>query len=165
MPVNLSELVRGMEDLMRHSVGEKFKSKPILPPTSGRSCDLNQMENVLLNLAINARDAMPAGGTLTIVTAKKHVGTDEIAAGDYVMLRVADTGSGMPEDVRVRAIEPFFTTKPPGRGTGLGLSSIFGYIKQSGGFLDIESELGKGTIVTILLPFYGGPEIPGKDKR
>src|SRR5580692_6872360 len=106
------------------------------------------MENVLLNLAINARDATPAGGTLTIVTAKKHVGTDEIAAGDYVMLRVADTGSGMPEDVRVRAIEPFFTTKPPGRGTGLGLSSIFGYIKQSGGFLDIESELGKGTIVT-----------------
>ncbi|HEY5238905.1 MAG TPA: ATP-binding protein [Rhizomicrobium sp.] len=165
VPVNLTVLVRGMEDLLRQSLGQQIRIETDLAADTWTICDPNQMENVLLNLAINARDATPTGGTLTIVTAKRHVETDEITAGDYVMLRVADTGSGMPEDVRVRAIEPFFTTKPPGRGTGLGLSSIFGYIKQSGGFLDIESELGKGTIVTILLPFYGGPEIPGKDKR
>ena len=150
---------------MRQSLGKQIQIKTDLAQDTWTICDPNQMESVLLNLAINARDAMPTGGTLTISVQRVRAATSEIPAGDYVMLSVTDTGTGMPEEVRVRAIEPFFTTKPPGKGTGLGLSSIFGYVKQSGGFLDIESSPGAGTTVNILLPSYSGKDIPEGNEK
>jgi signal transduction histidine kinase len=117
------------------------------------------MENVILNLAINARDAMPGGGTLKIETVDVNLaGTpagiegETFVPGDYVALSLSDSGEGMPEEVRRRAVDPFFTTKPLGKGTGLGLSMTFGYVRQSGGYLLIESAPGAGTTITILMP-------------
>jgi len=123
-------------------------------------CDASQLESALLNLAINARDAMPDGGTLTISTADRllHeadlVDQDETKPGGYVEIAVTDTGTGMTQDVLARAFEPFFTTKPTGRGTGLGLSQVFGFVRQSGGFVTLESEPGRGTTVRIYLPRF-----------
>ena len=120
--------------------------------------DPSQIVDVLLNLAINARDAMPHGGRLTIATANVTLDAvfctrnAEATPGEYVMLSVADTGTGMAPEVLARAFEPFFTTKPPGRGSGLGLSTIYGFARQSGGYLDIESALGAGTTVRLYLP-------------
>jgi CheY-like chemotaxis protein len=111
--------------------------------------DANQLELALLNLAVNARDAMPTGGTLTIIV---RLVEDAESALQQVELSVADTGSGMTEDVRARAIEPFFTTKPTGVGTGLGLSQVYGVVRESGGTLVIDSEPGRGTTVRLLLP-------------
>jgi len=167
MPVNLSLLVKGMHDLLRQSVGSQVDIRTSLYPDAWTICDPNQMENVLLNLAINARDAMPEGGTLIVTTRLTRFEKDmaDVPGGDYVVLSVSDTGTGMPEDVREKAIEPFFTTKPPGQGTGLGLSSIFGYVKQSKGHLKIDSAPGEGTTVTILLPGYQGRDIPGKNEQ
>jgi signal transduction histidine kinase len=113
------------------------------------------MENAILNLVINARDAMPEGGQVTISTADVRVDAGESRGQkvlDQVRLRVADTGTGMTEEVRGRAMDPFFTTKPVGKGTGLGLSTILGYVLQSNGRLSIDSEVGVGTSVDILLP-------------
>jgi len=117
------------------------------------------MEKVILNLAINARDAMPGGGRLVIETgdaslkqAPLEVEEQNFLPGDYARLTVIDTGSGMSEDVRRRAVDPFFTTKPQGNGTGLGLSMTFGFVRQSGGYLLIESAPDKGTAITILMP-------------
>ena len=156
-PVRLSELVGGMNELLRHSVGEGVKIDTILSARWWTLCDVNQMENVILNLAINARDAMPDGGTLTIETLdvslkKAPPDVSEFVAGDYVALIVRDTGEGMNPDVRQRALDPFFTTKPQGKGTGLGLSMTFGYVRQSNGYLVIESEPGAGTTITIYMP-------------
>jgi signal transduction histidine kinase len=156
-PVRLSELVAGMSDLIRHSVGEKVEIETVLSARWWARCDVNQMENVILNLAINARDAMPNGGKLIIATrdlALKASPPDagDFVPGDYVALTVRDTGEGMPEDVRLRAVDPFFTTKPLGKGTGLGLSMTFGYVRQSNGYLSIESEQGKGTEIAIFMP-------------
>ena len=111
------------------------------------------MENVILNLAINARDAMPKGGVLTIETADRSLttvpmGVADFVPGDYVALSVRDTGEGMSEEVRERAVDPFFTTKPLGKGTGLGLSMTFGYVRQSSGYLVIESQPDQGTSIT-----------------
>lgn len=124
-------------------------------------CDQNQMENVILNLVINARDAMSGGGTVFIETRNAVLGGEgfEGTPGEYVELSIRDTGSGMSEEVRQKAIEPFFTTKPQGRGTGLGLSMAFGFVKQSNGYFDIESEMGKGTAIRIALPRHREPEI------
>ncbi|HEX2758962.1 MAG TPA: CHASE sensor domain-containing protein, partial [Rhizomicrobium sp.] len=135
-PVRLSELVRGMDELLRHSVGEGIKIETVLAANWWTLCDINQMENVILNLAINARDAMPKGGTLTIETRDVSLKTappdvSEFVPGDYVALLVRDTGEGMSPEVRQRALDPFFTTKPQGKGTGLGLSMTFGYVRQS----------------------------------
>ncbi len=116
--------------------------------------DPSQLNNVILNLAINARDAMADGGTLTIRAANVPKGSprlSDLANSDYVMIEIADTGCGMPEAVRKRAFEPFFTTKPTGQGTGLGLSMAYGFIKQSGGEIVIDSETGRGTSVKIFL--------------
>ncbi len=156
-PVNLSALVEEMSPLVRHSTGELVKLELKLDSDWWIVCDSNQMENVILNLVINARDAMPEGGSLTISTDNFTLtgplpGLQEAPAGDYVRLVVADTGTGMPEDVRAQAIDPFFTTKPLGKGTGLGLSMTFGYVRQSGGFLAIDSEVDRGTAVVILMP-------------
>ncbi len=158
-PVNISELVSGMNELIRHSVGEKITAATRLDAKWWTLCDANQMENVILNLAINARDAMPDGGRLIISTrdvtdARPPIESEDFTPGDYVELSVRDSGVGMQEEVRRRAIDPFFTTKPLGQGTGLGLSMTFGYVRQSGGYLTIESAPGLGTAIIILMPRY-----------
>ena len=153
--VNLNALLADMTDLLRHSIGERIEIEIRCEATWNVWCDANQMETVIINLALNARDAMPDGGTLTISTADRIVSpAQEVSAGEYVELRVADNGVGMSEDVRQRAVDPFFTTKPQGRGTGLGLSMVFGYVRQSNGSMRIDSEPGMGTVITILMPHY-----------
>ena len=126
-------------------------------------CDIGQMENMILNLAINARDAMPERRPkltietrdITLTAPPPDMESQNFAPGDYVSLAMADTGTGMPQDVRQRAVDPFFTTKPLGKGTGLGLSMAFGFVQQSGGHLLIDSAPAKGTTITILLPSAG----------
>ncbi len=161
--VDATALVASMEELLRRTIGESivFRSveTPGLWPTL---CDPHQLENALLNLAINARDAMPDGGQLTVETAnavldQAYVAREPgVSAGPYVMLSVSDTGTGMPADVMARAFDPFFTTKPIGQGTGLGLSMIYGFVKQSDGHIKIYSEPGRGTTIKIFLPRSDG---------
>jgi signal transduction histidine kinase len=157
-PTNVNRLVAGMEELIRRTMGPAVHMEVIgaggLWPAL---VDPNQLENALLNLCINARDAMPDGGRLTIETANKWL--DERAAkerelppGQYVSLCVTDTGTGMSPDVIAHAFEPFYTTKPLGQGTGLGLSMIYGFARQSGGQIRVYSELGKGTTMCLYLP-------------
>ncbi|MCW2245959.1 signal transduction histidine kinase [Azospirillum fermentarium] len=151
--VDLNGLVTGMADLLRRSVGGAVRVDLWLD--HGLPCvwgDANQIESALLNLAINARDAMPDGGVLTIATAAAPPAEEDGDCGPGVMLSVSDTGMGMNPDVLARAVEPFFTTKPIGQGTGLGLSQIYGFVHQSGGRLHIGSTEGMGTTVTITLP-------------
>jgi signal transduction histidine kinase len=157
LSVNLSELVAGMSELIRHSAGERVATTTHLEAQWWTLCDANQMENVILNLAINARDAMPEGGRLLIETrdvtdASAPSDAEGFMPGDYVELVVRDSGQGMSDEVRRRAIDPFFTTKPLGQGTGLGLSMTFGYVRQSGGTLSIESAPGVGPRIVILMP-------------
>jgi len=152
-----NQLIAGLEELLRRTLGPEIDLELRLAE-GARSivCDPSQLESALLNLSINARDAMPEGGALTISTTKKTFRTDELEPGldpgDYVEIEVKDTGTGMSEDVLSHAFEPFFTTKRFGRGTGLGLSQVYGFIKQSGGFVRIESASGEGTSVRIYLP-------------
>ena len=150
-------LVRGMEDLLHRTVGEQVsietRSAPDVWPAW---CDANQLEIALLNLAVNARDAMPSGGRITIAASNAHLSDDEVPhgvkPGDYVLLSVSDTGTGMPPDVIARAFDPFFTTKPIGQGTGLGLSQVYGFVSQSHGLVRIESVPGRGSTVRLYLP-------------
>jgi len=156
-PVDLSALIAGMDDLLRHSVGEKVAIHPQLKARWKTLCDVNQMENVVLNLAINARDAMPDGGTLAVETSDTVVNQppmeiEDFQPGAYVCLLMRDTGHGMTEEVRSRALDPFFTTKAQGKGTGLGLSTSFGFVRQSGGYLGIDSVPDKGTTIAIYMP-------------
>ncbi len=157
--LDLGGLVRGMDDLLRRSLGEDVRVEAIIAGGLWNTfIDPNQMENVLLNLAINARDAMAGSGTLTLMADNVVLGEEyvrlhpEVAPGAYVMLSVTDTGSGMSPEVMERAFEPFFTTKPEGRGTGLGLSMVYGFVKQSGGHVELRSELGHGTTFKLYLP-------------
>jgi signal transduction histidine kinase len=154
--LNLDVLIRSIQPLLKHSVGARARFEYKLDSHWPVLCDSNQMENAILNLVINARDAMPAGGQITISTVDLSIDADhprdELPPGDYVHLRVTDTGTGMSEEVRRKAFDPFFTTKPVGKGTGLGLSSILGYIVQSDGVASIDSEIGRGTTINILLP-------------
>jgi PAS domain S-box-containing protein len=162
-PVEVNPLLASMEELLRRSLGERVILQLV---TAGglwlTKCDPNQLENAVLNLAINARDAMPDGGTLTIETSNSHLDGvyaavhQDVEQGQYVCISVADTGTGMSAATIAKAFEPFFTTKPLGRGTGLGLSMIYGFAKQSGGHAKINSELGKGTTVKLYLPRYRG---------
>ena len=153
-----NQLIAGMADLLRGAVGQEIALKTVLAPDCGSTlCDSNQLESAILNLCINARDAMPHGGQITIETT--HAMLDEHAAqvrdvqpGPFVVIRVGDTGVGMPPGVLERAFEPFFTTKPIGQGTGLGLAMIYGFTKQSGGHADLESQAGAGTEVLLYLP-------------
>ena len=154
--VSISDLAAGMSEMVRHSVGERIRIEWRLNAQWKVVCDANQMESVILNLAINARDAMPEGGTLTIETRDVHLSKAacvgaEVAPGDHVELRISDTGTGMSDEVRKRALDPFFTTKPLGRGTGLGLSMAFGFIRQSNGTLHIDTAPGRGTTIVVLL--------------
>jgi PAS domain S-box-containing protein len=157
--INLNEQITGMVELLRRSIGEDIALTTNLAPQlwSARA-DASEIENAVLNLAINARDAMPSGGSLIIETADCSIEQGEIggerplAPGDYVRVSVSDTGTGMTPDVMERAFEPFFTTKPPGKGTGLGLSTIYGFVQQSGGTVTVRSQPGDGTTVSIYLP-------------
>jgi signal transduction histidine kinase len=152
--VDPGHLLRDMDDMMRRVLGPSARVVTEIDPDLGSTMvDPNQLNNVLLNLAINARDAMGGSGTLTIRA--MNAGPDlplDMAPGEYVMLEVADTGKGMPKEVLQRAFEPFFTTKPVGQGTGLGLSMAYGFVKQSGGEIVLTSEVGRGTSVRIYLP-------------
>ena len=164
-PTDLNILVRNMTDLLHRSLGEQVEIEGVLSPRLWMvEVDQNQLETAILNLAVNARDAMPEGGKLTIETANtylddRYAETDaEVVPGQYVLLSVSDTGSGIPQDVLQRVFEPFFTTKAPGRGTGLGLSMVYGFVKQSGGHVTIYSELGRGTSVKLYLPRFHGDQ-------
>ena len=156
-PIDLNAVVAGMQDLLKSALGSAVRIEtwpaPDLWPAMA---DATQIELVVLNLTINARDAMPRGGVLTIETANAPVGPprreSEPVEGEYVAVTVRDNGVGMTADVLARAFEPFFTTKPPGSGSGLGLSQVYGTARQSGGGMRIESAPGVGTAVTIYLP-------------
>jgi signal transduction histidine kinase/CheY-like chemotaxis protein len=156
-PVHPNEIVSGMGDLLARTIGPHVRVETRLEPKLWQAlADPTQLEMMILNLAINARDAMPGGGRLTIETRNIDRVPDplstELNEGQYVAVSVCDTGTGMSPDVLARAFEPFFTTKEQGKGTGLGLAQLYGFAKQSGGTARIESEEGKGTIVTIYLP-------------
>ena len=156
--VDVNTLIEGMEDLLRRTINESIELRLALDPVAWTTlCDPFQLENAILNLAINARDAMPSGGSIIVSTRNKICGgVGEVAHGDRVVVSVADTGTGMPPDVVARAFEPFFTTKPLGKGTGLGLSMIYGFAKQSEGDAVIESRPGEGTTISLLLPRHEG---------
>jgi signal transduction histidine kinase len=162
-PLDLDKVVSGMSDLLNRSLGELVKLEIVTSPGLWPvEADPNQMENALINLAVNARDAMPEGGTLTIETANAHLDGDysvahaEVPSGNYVVIAVSDTGTGMPKEHLARVFEPFFTTKEIGRGTGLGLSQVYGFVKQSGGHVSLYSEEGQGTTVKMYLPRFAG---------
>ncbi|MER2249021.1 ATP-binding protein [Methylorubrum podarium] len=162
-PTDVNALIEGMSDLLRRTTREaielRVEPEPGLWPTL---CDPHQLENAILNLVINARDAMPEGGMLSVVTSNgRHDPSDpdpskRLLPGDHVCISVSDTGAGMPPEVMKRAFDPFFTTKPLGQGTGLGLSMIYGFARQSQGQTDIASEVGRGTTVRICLPRHAG---------
>ncbi len=162
VPLDANQLVAGMSDMLRHALGGAIRLETVLAGGLWRiHADRNQLESVILNLAVNGRDAMGAladGGRLTIETANAHL--DEryaaehlgVAPGQYVLIAVSDTGTGMPPEVIAKAFDPFFTTKEVGKGTGLGLSQVYGFIKQSDGHVKIYSEVGEGTTVKVYLP-------------
>ncbi|WP_022681602.1 PAS domain S-box protein [Sphingobium bisphenolivorans] len=171
-PLELDKLVTGMAELLRRSLGELVRLEIVTSPGLWTvEADPNEIESALINLAVNARDAMPSGGTLTIETANAHldatygVAHNEVPPGNYVMVAVSDTGHGMPKDVLGRVFEPFFTTKEIGRGTGLGLSQVYGFVKQSGGHVNVYSEEGLGTTVKLYLPRYTGEAIGEPDRE
>jgi PAS domain S-box-containing protein len=161
--VSVNDLVSGMSDLLRRTIGEPIFVETVLAgglwPTF---LDPNQLENALINLAANARDAMPDGGKLTIETANSFLDEayarmhNEVQPGQYVGIFLTDSGVGMPAAVAAQAFEPFFTTKEAGQGTGLGLSQVYGFVKQSGGHVKIYSEVGQGTTIKVYLPRYRG---------
>jgi len=163
-PLDANTLVRETLELLRRSLGESIRLQTDLAPELWRIfADAPQLESALINLCVNSRDAMPEGGTLTIRTSNSQRdgagSAHDPKAGDYVVISVADTGIGMPPEVLARAFDPFYTTKRPGQGTGLGLSQVYGFAKQSGGHVSIHSEPGGGTTVGIHLPRYFGSEM------
>ena len=158
-----NRLVTDMSDLLRRTLGTDIVIESVLGGGLWRvHADQGQLENAIVNLCVNARDAMPEGGKLTIETANVHLDENyarehgDVEAGQYVMIAISDNGTGMSGDVARRAFDPFFTTKDVGRGTGLGLSQVYGFVKQSGGHIKIYSEVGQGTSVKIYLPRYAG---------
>lgn len=162
-PVDINRLVATMSELLHRTLGETIEIETVIAPRLWPvEVDPNQLENAILNLAVNARDAMPEGGKLTIETQNTHLDRSyvahhpEIMAGQYVVICISDTGAGMDEETLAKAVEPFFTTKEVGRGTGLGLSMVYGFAKQSGGHFRIYSEQGEGTTAKIYLPRFSG---------
>ena len=164
--IDANKLIGPICEFLRRSLGEQISLEFVLAVGLWRTCaDSNQLENALLNLTLNARDAMPNGGKVTIETANcyldesyVHSLPEPVAVGQYVMIAVADTGSGMDESTAQRVFEPFFTTKAVGKGTGLGLSQVYGFVRQSSGHVSLYSELGEGTTVKIYLPRFIGAE-------
>jgi signal transduction histidine kinase/CheY-like chemotaxis protein len=163
-PTDINRLVDGMEDLLRRTLGEQVDmAVELADPLPPASTDANQLESALLNLCLNARDAMPDGGHLTIETTTMQLGEgfadtgEDLQPGDYVVLSVSDDGQGMSAETMTKVFEPFFTTKPIGQGTGLGLSMIYGFLKQSGGHVRLYSVLGEGTSVKLFLPCSEAP--------
>ncbi len=165
--LDINKLVAGMSDLLGRTIGEHLRVETVLAGGLWRTrVDPGELESAILNLAVNARDAMPDGGRLTIETANCHLDDDyasahvEVPAGQYVLVAVTDNGCGMPPDALAKAFDPFFTTKAIGKGTGLGLSQVHGFVKQSGGHVKIYSEPGQGTTVKLYLPRFLGAEQP-----
>jgi PAS domain S-box-containing protein len=169
MPLDANQLVVSMSEMLKRTLGETISLDTILADGLGKTnTDSGQLESALLNLAINARDAMPDGGKLVIETSNVKLSAhdvpkhEDLEPGQFVRISVSDTGSGMASDVMERAFDPFFTTTEVGKGTGLGLSQVYGFVKQSKGHLDVQSQPGKGTTITIYLPrFHGAAEING----
>jgi PAS domain S-box-containing protein len=166
--VDLNRLVAGMTDMLVSTIGATVRIETLLGEELWPAMvDVNQLELVILNLAINARDAMPNGGVLTVKVENVRVSRDghpgELAAGDYVMLSLADNGTGMSETVKAKAFEPFFTTKEVGRGSGLGLSQVYGIARQLGGGVDIDSRPGSGTTVRVYLPRAAQADLEPRD--
>lgn len=172
--LDLNHVVGRVEAMLRRLIGETIELETILDPTlGGVLVDPGQIEQVLMNLVVNARDAMPEGGTITVSTA--NVKRDAVGAigpikpSHYAMLAVADTGHGMTDEVKARVFEPFYTTKERGRGTGLGLATVYGIIKQSGGSIFVDSAVNRGTTLRIYLPTAEGsitalrPVVPGAE--
>lgn len=164
-PVSLNDVITRVEKLLHRLIGENIALRTVLTGEDTTTiADSGQIEQVLMNLATNARDAMPDGGALTIATERTELSRDFIKSfgygkqGTYILITVTDTGSGMEESVRTRIFEPFFTTKEVGKGTGLGLSMVYGIIKQHNGFINCESETGRGTTFKIYLPRVKTPE-------
>lgn len=157
-PCDVNKIVVNIAGLIRSSIRPVDLKTVLAGSLPQTAIDPNQLENALLNLAINARDAMPDGGTITLQTANAHLDEayaaahDEVTPGQYVMIAVTDSGMGMSAEAVERAFDPFFTTKEIGKGSGLGLSQVFGFIKQSKGHIKIQSEVGKGTTVRLYLP-------------
>ena len=157
--VDVGQLVSGFSDLLRRSVGEMIELRTIISGGSNEALvDASQLQNAILNLTLNARDAMPRGGRLSIEISRVKLDVDyaqmypHVRTGDYVLVSVTDNGAGMSQEVKQRAFEPFFTTKSVGAGTGLGLSMVYGFAKQSGGHIQLYSEEGQGTSVRVFLP-------------
>jgi len=159
--LQLGDLLSDLSILLSRLLGENIELR--LDQASGVwpvKADLHQFEQVIINLAVNARDAMPDGGKLTIRTVNvderdsRELGSRQVPPGEYVLIEVSDTGCGMSEEVKQKIFEPFFSTKEIGRGTGLGLSTVFGIVKQSGGYIYAESEVGRGTVMRVYLPRY-----------
>ncbi len=162
-PVDANKLVSGMSELLRSTIGEQVEIETVLAGGLWKThIDTPQLENAILNLCVNARDAMPEGGKLTIETHNCHLDENyaannpDVDAGEFVLVCVSDTGTGMAPDVIERSFDPFYTTKEVGKGTGLGLSQVYGFVKQSGGHIKIYSEDNEGTTIKLYLPRYFG---------
>ncbi|MGJ0512242.1 CHASE3 domain-containing protein [Methylocystis sp.] len=168
-PLDPNKFVASVSDMVRRALGEKIELETVLAGGLwATKIDQHELESAIVNLAVNARDAMPDGGKLTIETANCYLDDAyasenmEVNPGQYVMIAVTDTGQGMPPEVLSRAFDPFFTTKPAGKGTGLGLSQVHGFVKQSGGQVKIYSELGRGTCIKLYLPRFNHVEAPAE---
>ncbi|HVZ28701.1 MAG TPA: response regulator, partial [Rhizomicrobium sp.] len=157
--IDLGRTISDMTELLRRTLGERFEVESVIAGGLWNTlADPTQLENTVINLAINARDAMPDGGKLTLEVANAYLDDSyaaahsDVAPGQYVLLAVSDTGTGMTPEVMARVFEPFFTTKSEGKGTGLGLAQAYGFVKQSGGHIKIYSEVGHGTTIKLYLP-------------
>jgi signal transduction histidine kinase/CheY-like chemotaxis protein len=170
--LNLNDIIQNIERMLCRLIGEDIEFRAALDAALGNiKADPGQLEQVIMNLGVNARDAMPRGGKITITTAnvtldetglKQAAGSEQ---GNYVLLAIADTGTGMTPEVKAHLFEPFFTTKAPGKGTGLGLATCFGIVKQSGGLIEVESELGQGTTFRIYFPRVEGAVAQVRDRN
>jgi PAS domain S-box-containing protein len=157
--LDLNAVVGNVERMLRRVIGEDIRLVTDLDPAAAKvRADRGQIEQLLMNVVVNSRDAMPRGGSLVISTCNRLLDADFVGAnpgaraGDHAVIEIVDTGCGMDESVRAHVFDPFFTTKPPGRGTGLGMAIVYGVVKTSGGYVRVDSALGRGTTVTIYLP-------------